>query len=215
MPQSASLTTFRILLVATFLLNLALLTLLKPAPMIVIFLSLNATFLLWYRGLRKLCSSTVARYHVVLIKYPVFVYLLCPGFANFDALLFPAALVYLCCCVHEVLHDCRFHAVRSSFAFLAFEMAALAGLAALTVFDLNELGRPAAAQAALAASGTAVLVFLLRRHRAQRLPGRWPYAVFFVGFAWLLNYSLLATGATPELNVPHTSNHEREEGNVS
>lgn len=200
LPQAASRTHFRILLGGVFTFNLAMLTALKPATLLVVFLLLNTTIFIWYRYLSKVCPSAVVSYHVVLIKYPVFMYLLSHGFTNINALLYAAALVYLCFCVHEVLHDTRLRAARGSSGFLAFEMASLAAVATLMVVDLGELGHPAAAvQASLTVLGTAGLLFLLKRHRAQLLPGRWPYAVFFIGFSWLLNYSLVATSGGSRL----------------
>ncbi len=200
LPQAASLTHFRFLLVWVFTFNLAMLAALKPTTLLVVFLLLNTTILIWYWYLSKVCSCAVVSYHVVLIKYPVFVYLLSHGFTEFEALLYAAALVYLCFCVHEVLHDARLRAARGSSGFLAFEMAFLAAVATLMVVDLGELGLPAAVvQASLTALGTAGLVFLLKRHCAQLLPGRWPYAVFLIGFSWLLNYSLMATSGGSRL----------------
>jgi hypothetical protein len=49
-----------------------------------------------------------------------------------------------------------------------------------------------AGHALLVGAGAVVLVVLLVRHHARREPGVWCYAVFLVGFVWLLSRSLTA-----------------------
>ncbi len=196
--QATSLSHFRLLLAAIFALNVAAITLLKPGHFLVAFLILNMALFLWYRVPRTFRLYSFFSYHVVLVKYPVFVYLLGFVAAGDEGAprLFAMALVYLCFCVYEVLHDERLRRAAGAVYLLAGEMAALAVVATLMFMDrINAGGRAAELQGALAIAGTAVLVFLFQRHRARVAPGRWCYAVFLIGFTWLLNYSF-TTSAT-------------------
>jgi hypothetical protein len=161
LPRAASLSHFRLLLAGTFILNLALLTLLRPLHLIITFLFLNAAAFIWYSCLSKLCSVAVVSYHIVLIKYPVFLYLLSPV-SDFGApQLYVAAFVYLCFCVYEALHDFRVRAERGWATCLAFEISALVAVTSLIMIHLSGLGRRAGIAAAITAFGAAVLAALL------------------------------------------------------
>lgn len=196
--QATSLGHFRLLLAAAFVLNFAAIALLKPGFFLAAFAMLNLSFFAWYRLADRFRLHALFRYHVVLVKYPVFVYLLGSaaaggeGSPHFSAM----ALVYLCFCVYEVLHDEHLRAAAGAVYLLAGEMAALTAVAALMFMDRIDAGGPAVRlQGTLAVGGAAVLVFLFLRHRARVAPGRWCYAVFLIGLTWLLSFTL-TTSAT-------------------
>ena len=100
-------------------------------------------------------------------------------------------LVYLCFCVHEVLHDNTLRVASGAIGFLVLEMTGLIAVSALLTLDLHEFGSPMAAiQGTLGVLGTCVLLFLFKRHRARLAPGAWRYGVFVICFSWLVVYSL-------------------------
>ena len=197
-PQRAlclatSLTPFRWVLAGLFVLNIGLLALAKPWPFVIAFLILNVGFLAWYRMASAFRFSDAVGCHFVLIKYPVFVFLLSPIDNNLvvPSLFYAMCLVYLCFCVYEILHDQRLHPFRGIVGLLLIEMVALELVAALMVIRLRYFVEPLAAiQFGLAIVGVVVLVFLFRRHRKHVPPGRWCYSIFLLGFTLLLNYSL-------------------------
>ncbi len=195
LTQVKSLAHFRVALAVLLAFNVFVIASLKPDSRFIAFLLLNTTFFVWYRFFRRARFGAIFNYHVVLIKYPVFVLLLSPAStaSHPAALLYAVGLVYLCFCVHEVLHDAKLRTSRGAIYVLAIEMAALALLPTLMFFDLNDLAGPAALpQGALAILGSFVLVRLFQRHRSHVAPGRWCYAVFVIGFSWLLSYFIVA-----------------------
>jgi hypothetical protein len=160
--------------------------LLSPGPALVLFLALNAFFLAWYVGLRRACRPRLIAAHVVLLKYPAFVYILATGADPWPEARFAVTLglVYLTFCVHEGLHDARFRGAAAS-AVLAAEMAALVLLALrLAVSPL---------QVAAAGLGAVPLGLLCWRRRRGALSAPWSYAVFAVSAAWLLIFALTPT----------------------
>lgn len=192
LSKTASLTPFRLALAALFALNFALLAFTRPWPILSIFLILNAGFFVWYRASAFFRINNAFGYHVVLLKYPTFVFLIAPVG---DGTLTPAAtcamgMIYFCFCVYEVLHDLRLHPIRGTFHLLAIEMVALQLAGLLMVVELRTILEPLAAiQLGLSLIGALVLAFLFHRHQSQAPPGRWCYAVFFLGFVLLLNFS--------------------------
>jgi 4-hydroxybenzoate polyprenyltransferase len=59
----------------------------------------------WYAAFRRRVGHPLLRAHVVLVKYPVFVYLLGGETARPLPRLLAALAVYLALCAYEVLHD--------------------------------------------------------------------------------------------------------------
>jgi hypothetical protein len=102
------------------------------------FLALQAAFLCWYPWLRHCFPGPITGYHVTLMKYPVFVYLLGPLEASpFFSLLAGATGVYLCLCIYEALHDARIAALHGARICLALELLALGGVAILLTLHLS------------------------------------------------------------------------------
>lgn len=205
--QATSLTPFRWVLVALFALNLTLIALSKPGTVVAVFLILNLGFSIWYRVADAFRISAGVGYHFVLIKYPVFVFLLTPIDARSEipSLFYAMCLVYLCFCVYEVLHGQPSRPWNGTNFVLAIEMVALELVATLMVFHLSNIAEPLAAiQGALAVVGAAVFVLLFQRHREHSSPGRWCYAVFLIGFTLLLNFSLATYPTLTDRDRPRT-----------
>jgi hypothetical protein len=186
LARAASLRPFRGLVLALFLVNTAWL-LLWSAPAVVLFLALNAFFAAWYAGLRRACPGRAGRAHVVLLKYPAFVYTVAapPDPVPEDRLVAVAAMVYLTFCIHEVLHDDRLRGAAASVV-LAGEMAALALLALRLTAS--------SAQIIAVGIGAALLGALYVHHQRRPLRTPWPYVVFAIAGAWLLVFALAPTG---------------------
>jgi hypothetical protein len=124
--RADSLAPFRALLVAAFTGSVLLLAWQGGSLRLMVFFALNAMFLAWYAALRYVVPGAVLGYHVVLAKYPVFVFLLSVPSCRAGRLLAVAVPVYLALCVYEVLHDARLRACRVARAALVLEVAALA-----------------------------------------------------------------------------------------
>lgn len=190
--QATTLFPFWLVIAITFAFNVTLIAVSRTEAAVAAFLILNAVMLVWYWNNNSRVNAVV-RYHVVLIKYPVFVYLLCP-FSNGSGgrpIIYAMGLAYLCFCVYELLHDQRLHRFAGMSYVLAAELVVLELLATLILIDLSKVAEPwAIVQAALAVLGAVIFVFLHQRQRVHTAPGRWCYAVFLIGFCWLLNYSI-------------------------
>lgn len=103
--QARSLTPFLALLGATAALNIALL---RSAPQALLgYAALCALALAWYRWLAPRLSRGALAAHGLLLKYPAFVVLLHSVLDEGPLPPLAPVLVYLCLCVHELLHDRR------------------------------------------------------------------------------------------------------------
>lgn len=146
--------------------NLTLVMSLGTPDIVLAFLVLNLFFFVWYAGVRRFIASRLISCQVVLLKYPVFVLLLCNEIPAFDSWR-PwscAAIVYLCFCVFELLDDRRLHHVRGNTICLSVQMMILAIVLSLTVIDRYNQKDSDAMQPAVAGVGTIVLVSLFVRH---------------------------------------------------
>ncbi len=87
-----------------------------PSPRWVEFLALSGLFLIWYVVTRRYRPPLLIASHVVLLKYPAFVYLLIDGRtdANGWALMGVLGFVYACFVAYEWWHDERLGAFRRS-----------------------------------------------------------------------------------------------------
>ncbi len=148
------------------------------------FLALCVLLLCWYAVRRR---SLLLNSFVVLVKYPVFVYLLSdPGAAGWT-LAGVLGLVYTCFLAYEVLHDPRWQQAWGSTAWLLAALAAMVAAALLPATGVAWIG-----------PGCLVLAWLCLRHWRRLEPGYWPYAVFLVGCLWLsTQYSVLSTFGSP------------------
>ena len=94
---------------------------------------LDLAFFLWYRFRPE---HYVLAYHAVLLKYPVFVYLLvpAPAFPELARRSVAMGMVYLAACVYEVLHDTRLRKTPLARRALAVEAVLLGGLGLAAIF---------------------------------------------------------------------------------
>ncbi len=174
--------------------NVTLLVANKSELALIAFLVLNFLVLAWYslRGRNRL--SSVFSHTIVLLKYPVFVYLLSSntgGLGDMLISIYAMSLTFLCFCIYELLHDSRIGPVKYVRNLLMIKMMAMVLVGILMLNDL--MGRSQMlgfVHAGLVFMGIAVLARLFQRTRNQVPPGRWCYTVFLVGFVWLLNYAL-------------------------
>ncbi|MBI5444047.1 MAG: hypothetical protein HY900_22915 [Deltaproteobacteria bacterium] len=182
--RAESLTPFRVLLGLSFAANLTLL-LGRPGPARAwTFLALTAAAGAWYGIGRRIFPGRVLGYHVVLGKYPVFVLLLSGEVRDRWRLGLSMALVYLCFCIYEALHDEELAASASAARALAAEAVALFAVAELTALALLGSGGSAAVQGLLGLGAVPALV-LARRGRPEAT-----YVLFGLGFALVANLSM-------------------------
>lgn len=139
---AASLTPFRVAQIALLLLNVCLLGLWRP-PSVLAFGLLNIFGLGWYGGtaggLRRWVRSPLIRSHIVLLKYPMFVLLICGGH-DVEGGVSPRlamAFVFLCFSVFELLNDPIVREARGADVCLFVELAGLLGVSALVMGELR------------------------------------------------------------------------------
>ncbi|MFN0165211.1 MAG: hypothetical protein ACKV22_02175 [Bryobacteraceae bacterium] len=102
LPRARSLRPFRIAVLLLATACMGLMAVLDPSGVKVAALAgLDLTFLCWYRFR---AGGFALGYHVVLMKYPLFVYFVTPEPAG-KSRLFAMAAVYLAACIYEALHD--------------------------------------------------------------------------------------------------------------
>ncbi len=188
LPSAGSTTPFHVLLILATSGNLVLIWLQNGSQYpLFFFLILNGGLLLWYRWLRHFLTRPAVHYHVVLIKYPVFVYLLSdPSSQERGLLLLVSVLVYFTFCVFEALHDAKYYTPR----LLALEMSAL-GLTSclMAVLALQRGLLPALFLGTLTLGGILMLVSLYRRLWKHLHSGNLSYGVFVIGFLQILVFT--------------------------
>lgn len=139
--RASSLTPFRVTQIALLIVNACLLALWRPHAMFAYGL-LNLSFLIWYggttEGVRRFVRSPLIRSHILLLKYPAFVFLLCGGHAVGGAIppSVSMAFVYLCCCVFELVDDPQVRESRGASLVLFAELAGLLALSGMIVSEL-------------------------------------------------------------------------------
>jgi hypothetical protein len=147
----------------------------------------------WYRVRGRFRAGGIVNYHVVLLKYPVTVYVLgSPSReANLSHLLMAMVLVYLCFCIYEVLHDADLYTAHGARTALALEMCALGATSALMAVTLFGQWRFAGLlQGTLALVGVFFLARLFHLYRTRPVSSNWSYAVFVIGFLQVLTFHL-------------------------
>jgi hypothetical protein len=192
LSRATALAPYVAMLVVLITLNCVSVVLLKSLPRLAAFLCLTLAMGGWYAVPGRRCCGGVPNYHVVLLKYPIFVYLLSPMVWDSGAvsLFCGMVAVYLCFCIYETLHDTT---QPTSQVMVGLQLAALALIAGLMVWDLHKLSAPASVlQGLLTIAGTLVLLLLFHWQRLRRRPGKWCYAIFVVGFSWLFSYAFLS-----------------------
>jgi hypothetical protein len=151
---------------------------------VAVFAILGVAALAWYGRLQDRCRSRLVRSRIVLLKYPIFVYLLAGPTPELPAASFVStlALVYLTMALHEGLHDPQLRAEPGAFALLVGEAIVLVGVA------LAVASGPVAVVAV--GLGAALIGRLLAQHRRAPLPSPWPLSVFLVAALWLSLFAL-------------------------
>lgn len=94
----------------------------RPRPSVLVLGVLHAVMVVWYPTPRRTNWKTV-HYHIVLLKYPAFVFILANRFGETWDMFLPVAMVcsYLAMCVYEVWHDDHLRASRGPRALAAME----------------------------------------------------------------------------------------------
>jgi hypothetical protein len=178
--------------------NAVLIAAFKSYHFLGVFLALNVSYLIWYSIPRKVTNDSVVSRSFVLAKYPVFVFLLSGSHSDARAGLplgYGMLITFLCFCAYELQHDQRLRANRHATSLLACEFSALLFVAILMLIDLRRNASILAfVQAGLLAAGSIILAYLFQQYRVRAAPGWWHFGVFFVAFAWLLNFALGSDG---------------------
>ena len=209
--QSKSLQIFWGILGLLLIVNALVSASFKSTHSLGVFLILNLSYLMWYSILRKLTSNRIVSHSIVLAKYPVFVYLLSgPHSAERAGLQLGYGMVvtFLCFCAYELQHDQRLRATHHATSLLAYEFFALVLVAISMLFELlSNASSLAFIQAGLTVVGSVVLAYLWQRNRVRDAPGLRHFGVFFVAFAWLLNFAWAVAGPLdpPREGSPTTS----------
>ena len=192
LSQVPSLAPFRALCLVLFTFNGALLTVVGvkdgARSLLLVFLLLNGLFWSWYRWRDQVPWSGLIASHVLLGKYPVFVFLLSgpPDRATAVPPLPAMALVYGCFCVYELLHDARLRMAPGAKPLLVFHMLWLCALVATMAICLLPRNTTAALLEWALVPATAVLLMSLYRQYC-RASGteQGARAVFLLG--WFCN----------------------------
>jgi hypothetical protein len=191
--QAKSLVGFRIVLGLLFAVNVSLLAY-RSERALIAFLVLNFLFLVWYWMRGRMRFRSVFSQTIVLLKYPVFVYLLSSNAVGRESMVnssYAMGLTFLCFCIYELLHDSRVGPLKDVQTLLTVEMTAMISIGFLMSYNLIGSSKMlVVVHLGLVITGIVVLARLFQRSRNQVTPGRWCYAVFLVGFAWLLNYAI-------------------------
>ena len=137
LAQAVSLVPFFVMLCLCLLANFALAAA-QPGPRhrSVVLLILNAAAFLWYYGLRSILAGKVLGYHVVMVKYPLFVFLLSGDSWNRWRLFLAMAMVYLCFSIYEALHDRDLQKAPGAVTSLTLEIVALFAVSVLMTFEV-------------------------------------------------------------------------------
>ena len=186
--QARSLTPFRVLLGATTGLNTVLLL---SAPWALMgYVALCALALAWYRWLAPRLSRGALAAHGLLLKYPAFVVLLHLALGEGGLPLLVPGLVYLCFCVHELLHDQRLLRRPGVPLLLKAEMLCLWALSVALCLAPPGPGALDGIQVALCLGAPVLLAALYQRSLARGGVGPLGDAVFALSFLQTLHFTL-------------------------
>ncbi len=214
--QTKSLQIFWGILGLLLIVNTLLIASYKSTHSLGVFLILNVSYLMWYSIPRKLNSDMIVSHSIVLAKYPVFVFLLSGSHAAERAGLqlgYGMVVTFLCFCAYELQTDQRLRATHHATSLLAYEFFALVLVAILMLFELLiKASSLAFLQAGLTVVGSAVLAYLRQRYRVRDEARLRHFVVFFVAFAWLLNFAWAVAGPfDPPLGDSRTTSHVKIE----
>jgi hypothetical protein len=115
MSKAVSLGHYQFVVGLLFIINTLLIVLAKPVLALVLFIALTVTLQVWYTLPGRMLCRGIPNYHVVLLKYPLFVYVLAANMSSARAVLLIVAMVsvYLFVCIYEVVHDRRYYTRQS------------------------------------------------------------------------------------------------------
>jgi len=126
--RAESLRPYQLYLALLFSLNfIGTLLIMEVVCPLLVFLSLNVGFFVWYRFRNFYSMAPLVRSHMVLIKYPVFLILVnFGGFAeNKFSFLVLMVLVLICFSIFEILHDSEFRIEKEMKRILFVELSLL------------------------------------------------------------------------------------------
>ncbi len=125
LPRAASLRPFRDALLWLAGITAGIIVLLDPSGLkLAVLAALDLALAGWYRFRPREYSLG---YHVVLLKYPVFVYLLSSEPVHLQRRMFAMTAVYLAACIYEALHDPRLRGIWAARYAVVVEAALLGG----------------------------------------------------------------------------------------
>jgi hypothetical protein len=186
--QARSLSPFLVLLGATALLNTALL--LSSPRALLGYAALCALGLAWHRWLAPRLSGGALAAHGLLLKYPAFVVLLHSASGQGVLPSLVPGLVYLCFCVHELLHDSRLLSRPGMPLLLRAEMLGLWAVSVALCLVPPSHGALGPAQLALCLGAALLLAALHQRSLSRTGVGPLGDAVFALSFLQTLSFTL-------------------------
>jgi|GEM_PF-1456326 len=130
--RARSLAPFWCLTCAVGFLNLALLLWLRSVQAVFALMALNLVLLVWYRMPQR-SQGKLLNSHVVLLKYPAFIFMLVDPVATSWNLLSAMVCTYLALCVYEVWHDSQLRAIPQARLIAAAEAVIMLAILALSV----------------------------------------------------------------------------------
>ena len=193
--RAESLTGFHVLLGVFFVLNGFWISQLGGIIPLLVFWLYSLLLGLWYWLRPSRSPGRDYGYHVVLTKYPLFVYLLSGNSSSANLrLLLSLLLVYFCLGVYELLHDCRLRRLPSSRTLLGIEMSVLVGVSLLmTLVFLESLTPVITILGTLWCFWAAAMAWFFIQYHSRAETGPQTYTLFLLGFFQLLTFSLGGT----------------------
>lgn len=138
LPVSGHIGKYGWLVIAMATMNTAIVIAFGTPLHVIAFAGLNLALLAWYGLLREYVEHQLLHSHVVLLKYPVFVFVL-SGIVTVRSPLYLAysiLITYFALCIYEIVHDPALQRVRWSLPLLAVETA-IVTLAPVGLFMFN------------------------------------------------------------------------------
>ncbi len=193
--RAESLTGFRLFLGVLFLVNGFWISRLEGILPLLVFCLYCVLLGLWYRLRPSRSAGHDYEYHVVLTKYPLFVYLLSCNFCAANLrLLLSLLLVYFCLGVYELLHDRRLRRLPSSRALVGIEMSVLVGVSLLmTLLFLGPFTPVLTILGTLWCFWAAAAAWFFIQYDTRTKTGPQTCTLFLLGFFQLLTFSLGGT----------------------
>lgn len=139
LPASDSITKFAWLVVIAATVNSAIVVVFGTLLHLAVLVALNLVLLAWYGWLRAYLRHPLLHSHVVLLKYPAFVFVLSGIIAAGSPAhpVYSMLVTYCALCIYEILHDPAMQRFRWSVALLVGETAILVVVAVLQISMLN------------------------------------------------------------------------------